>query len=63
MNLLEIPYFGCDKDMNNCVKQLLALLHGGILWMDRMISINVVLIATITCLPTDGGNPKQYMDK
>jgi hypothetical protein len=35
MNLLEIPHFGRGKYVNNCVKQLLALVHGGILWMDR----------------------------
>jgi hypothetical protein len=45
MNLLEIPHFGWGKDVNNCVKQLLALVHGGILWMDRLVSIDVDLIA------------------
>jgi hypothetical protein len=62
MNLLEIPHFGWGKDVNNCVKQLLALVHGGILWMDMMVSIDVDLIAEITGLPTDGENPTQYLD-
>jgi hypothetical protein len=62
MNLLEIPSFWGGKDVNNCVKQLLALVHGGILWMDRPVSIDVDLIAEITGFPTDGENPEQYLD-
>jgi hypothetical protein len=62
MNLLEIPHFGRGKDVNACVKQLLALVHGGILWMDRPVSIDVDLIAEITGFPTDGENPEQYLD-
>jgi hypothetical protein len=62
MNLLEIPHFGRGKYVNACVKQLLALVHGGILWMDRHVSIDVDLIAEITGLPTDGEKPEQYMD-
>jgi hypothetical protein len=44
MNLLEIPHFGRGKDVNACVKQLLELVHGGILWMDMLVSIDVDLI-------------------
>jgi len=28
MNLLEIPHFGREKDLNACVKQLLEWVHG-----------------------------------
>jgi hypothetical protein len=45
MNLLEIPHFGSCKDVNNFIKQLVTLVHGGILWMDRSVSIDVDLIA------------------
>jgi hypothetical protein len=37
MDLLDIPHFGHDKDMNNCIKKLVELVHGGILWLDRPI--------------------------
>jgi hypothetical protein len=57
MNLLDIPHFGHGKHINGCVKQLLARVHRGILWMDRPVPINVDLIATITGLPTDGEKP------
>jgi hypothetical protein len=30
MNLLEIPHFGCGKNVGHCVKQLLVRVHGGI---------------------------------
>jgi hypothetical protein len=63
MNLLEIPHFGRGKDMNACVKQLLARAHGGILWMDRTISIDLDLIDEITRLPIDGAIPEQYLDE
>jgi hypothetical protein len=36
LHLLEIPHFDRGKDVNNCVKQLLVVLHGGFLWMDRL---------------------------
>jgi hypothetical protein len=45
MNLLEIPHFGRGNDVNFCIKQLLALVHGDILWMKRHVSIDVELIA------------------
>jgi hypothetical protein len=54
MNLLDIPHFGCGKQINGCVKQLLERVHGGVLWMDRLVPINVDLITTIIGLPMDG---------
>jgi hypothetical protein len=62
MKLLDIPLFGRVKHINKCVKHLLARVHGGILWMDRPVPINVDLISTITRLPTDGEKPEQYME-
>jgi hypothetical protein len=62
MNLLDIPHFGRGKDVNACVKPFLALVHGGILWMERSVSIYVDLIANITGLPTDGEKPEEYPD-
>jgi hypothetical protein len=60
MNLLNIPHFGLDKHINRCVKQFLARVHGGFLWMDRSVPINVYLIETITGIPMDGENLDQY---
>jgi hypothetical protein len=54
MNLLEIPHFNIGKDTNSCVKQIFACVHGGFLWMDRHVPINVNLIAKLTGLSIDG---------
>jgi hypothetical protein len=62
MNLLDVPHFGWGKHINACIKQLLARVHDGILWMDRSVPITVDLIAAITGLPTDGENPEQYLE-
>jgi hypothetical protein len=45
MNLLDVPHFGRGNHINTCVKQLLALVHDGILWMDRPVPITMDLIA------------------
>jgi hypothetical protein len=29
LNLLEIPHFGRGKEVKNCIKQLISVLHGG----------------------------------
>jgi hypothetical protein len=58
MNLLDIPHFGHGKHINGCLKQLLERVHGGILWMDRPVPINLDLIVAISGLPTDGEKPE-----
>jgi hypothetical protein len=57
MNLLDLLHFGHSKHINGCIKQLLTRVHGGIIWMDRLMLINVDLIAAIIGLPIDGENP------
>jgi hypothetical protein len=48
MNLLEIPHFGCSLEINSYVKLLLSYIHGGTLWLDPPISIDIALIVWIT---------------
>jgi hypothetical protein len=59
MNLFDILHFGHGK---NCVKQLLSPVHGDILWMDRMVQLDVELISKITGLHTLGAQPEEYLD-
>jgi hypothetical protein len=54
MNLLDIPHFRCGKNVGLCVKKLLSIIHGGNLWMDRIVLIDVVLISKIIGLPIVG---------
>jgi hypothetical protein len=57
MNLLEILHFVSGKDVNNCIKQLLEVMHGGILWLDTQFSMDIDLIEKIIVLPTNGEPP------
>jgi hypothetical protein len=41
---MEILHFRHDKNVGKCVKQMLARVHGGIMWMDRPIHIDFDLI-------------------
>jgi hypothetical protein len=38
LNLLEIPHFGRGKEVNNYIKQLIAVLHGGFIWIKKPIN-------------------------
>jgi len=62
MNLLDITHFERGKNVGLCVKQLLARLHGGILWMDRSVPIDVALIAKITGLSTIGTQLEEHVE-
>jgi hypothetical protein len=62
LNLLEIPHFRWGKDVNKCVKQLLSVLHGGFLWLEEPISIDVELISFIIGLPSNGEKLAQYLE-
>jgi hypothetical protein len=57
-DFFDILHFGCNKHINGCVKKLLGRVHGGKLWMDRIVPINVDLITTITRIAIDGENMK-----
>jgi len=62
MNLLHIPHFGHSKNVGLCVNKLLANVHRGILWMDRLVHIDVSLISKIIGFPTFGAQPEEYLD-
>jgi hypothetical protein len=63
LNLVEIPHFGRGKEVNNYVKQLMAVLHGGFLWLEELVSIDVDLIAFIKGLSSMGESLAQYLDE
>jgi hypothetical protein len=62
LGLLDLPHFGRGKYANGCVKQLLAVTHGGDIWLDNLVSIDVELIAHITGLSSRGMDPTQFLD-
>jgi hypothetical protein len=54
---LEIPHFGRGKEVKKYIKQWIAILHGGFLWMEHPVSIDIELIVAITGLSSMGENP------
>jgi hypothetical protein len=60
LGLLNLPHFGRGQYASVCVKKLLLVTHGGYIWLDKIISIDVELIAHITEFPTRGMDPTQF---
>jgi hypothetical protein len=58
LGLLDLPHFGRGQYANSCVKQLMAVTHGGDIWLDKLVSIDVELIAHITGFPSRGMDPR-----
>jgi len=54
VNILDILHFGCGKNVGLCVKKIFSRVYGGIMWMDRLVPIDVSLISKITGFPTIG---------
>jgi hypothetical protein len=59
---LKLPYFGRGQYATACVKKLLAVIHGGDIWLDKPIPITIELIAQITVLPIRGMDPALILD-
>jgi hypothetical protein len=62
LNFLDIPHFVRGKYVKNYIKQLLVVLHGGFLWLDKPVSIDVELISFIRGLPSNDNNLSQHLD-
>jgi hypothetical protein len=62
LGLLDLPHFGRGKHTTACVKQLLAVMHGGDIWLDKRVSIDVEMIMSITGFPSRGMDPVQFLD-
>jgi hypothetical protein len=63
LNLLEVPLFGRNLEINVCVKLLLNCVHGGTLLLDPLVSIDTALIALIIGLPKVGEDPTTLFNK
>jgi hypothetical protein len=62
LNLVDISHFGRVKEVNNCVNKLIAVLHGGFLWMEEPISIDMELITFIIGMSSMDKTPMQYLN-
>ena len=58
LKMLNVPHFGCSAQVTMVVKQLLALVHDGNLWIgSQKIAIDGELIHRIIGLPKEGPDP------
>jgi hypothetical protein len=60
LNVMKIPHFDRNREVNTCVKLLLSLFHGGYLWLGRHITIDLALIHQITGLIMQGPDPRDF---
>ena len=56
LNLLQIPHFGCNNEINVVIKVLLSCVHEGHLWLDHRVDIMIDLIHQIIGLSKTGAN-------
>jgi hypothetical protein len=54
LNVMKIPHFGSHQEVNACVKLLLSCYHGGYLWLNHCITMDLMLINRITGLSMQG---------
>jgi hypothetical protein len=62
LGLLEFPHFGRGQYANNYIKKLMEVTHGGSLWLEQIISIDIELIAYTTGLPSWREDPTQFLE-
>jgi hypothetical protein len=60
LNVMKIPHFGRHQEVNACIKLLLSCYHGGYMWLDRRITMDLALIHLITGLSMQGPDPQQF---
>jgi hypothetical protein len=57
---MKIPHFFRHQEANSCIKILFLSYHGGYLWLDRRITVDLTLIHLIKGLSMQGPDLKQF---
>jgi hypothetical protein len=60
LNVMKIPHFDRHQEVNVCIKILKSCYHGGYLWLDRCITVDLALIHWITGLSMQGPDPQDF---
>ena len=60
LNVMKIFHFGRHQEVNVCVKILLSYYHGGYLWLNRRIIVDLTLIHRIIGLSMQGPHPQDF---
>jgi hypothetical protein len=54
LGLVDLPHFVKGQHPTTCIKHLLSVTHGGDIWLDNIVSIDIDLIANTTGFLTQG---------
>jgi hypothetical protein len=57
---MNIPHFDRHQEVNACVKILMSFYHGGYVWIDRHMTMDLALIHLITGLSMQRPDPQQF---
>jgi hypothetical protein len=60
LNIMKIPHFDRHQEVNACVKLLLCCYHGGYLWLNHRITVDLMLINQIMGLTMQGPDPQEF---
>jgi hypothetical protein len=60
LNIMKIPHFDRHQEVNACAKILLSCFHGGYLWLDRRITVDLMLIHLIIGLSMQGPDTRKF---
>jgi hypothetical protein len=58
LNVMKIPCFRRHQEVNACIKLLLSCYHGGYLWLNHCIIVDLTLINQITGMSMQGPDPQ-----
>jgi hypothetical protein len=60
LNVMKIPHFGQHQAVYAFFKLLPSCYHGGYMWLDRRVTVDLALIHLITGLSMQRPNPQQF---
>jgi hypothetical protein len=60
LNVMKIPHFGRHQEVNACIKLLLSCYHGGYLWLNHRIIVDLMLINRIIGIRMQGPDPRDF---
>jgi hypothetical protein len=60
LNVMKILHFGRHQEVNACIKILILSFHGGFLWLERCITVDLALIHQITGLSMQGPDLQDF---
>ena len=60
LSMMYMPHFSHTVEVDRCMKKLLVCFHGGCLWLDNHIFVDIDLIVSITELSKEGVDPVPF---